>query len=154
MEATLAQSLSQILLHLVFSTKNREQWIVTEIQPRLHAYLAGACHAIGSQAYRIGGTKDHVHIACALPRTLTVSSLLEEIKKSSSAWMKEQGEEYAKFKWQAGYGVFSLGQSQLPVLLRYIENQNEHHRTRTFQEELLEILKRYGVEYDERYLWD
>ena len=68
--------------------------------------------------------------------------------------MKEQGEEYAKFKWQAGYGVFSLGQSQLPVLLRYIENQNEHHRTRTFQEELLEILKRYGVEYDERYLWD
>lgn len=148
------QSLSKILLHLVFSTKNREPWIATEIQPRLHGYLAGACRAFSSQAFRVGGTNDHVHIACSLPRTLTVSSLLEEIKKSSSAWMKEQGDGYAMFKWQAGYGAFSLGQSQLPDLLRYIENQGEHHRTRPFTEELLEIVKRYGVEYDERYLWD
>lgn len=150
----MAQSLANILLHLVFSTKNREPLIETELQPRLHAYLAGACRALGSQAYRVGGTENHVHIACSLPRTLTVATLLEEIKKSSSAWIKQQGDGYALFKWQAGYGAFSVSQSQLPALVRYIDNQEEHHRTRMFKEELLEILQRYGVEYDERYLWD
>jgi len=148
------QSLSQILLHLVFSTKNRERWIDADIRPALHAYLAGACRAIRSEAYRVGGTDDHLHIACTLPRTLTVSKLLEEVKKSSSAWMKTQGAQYGGFAWQAGYGAFSLGQSQLPVLLRYIDTQEEHHRHRTFKEEFLELLKRYRIEYDERHLWD
>ncbi|NOY81619.1 MAG: IS200/IS605 family transposase [Kiritimatiellaeota bacterium] len=148
------QSLSKILLHLVFSTKNRERWIDPAVRSDLHAYLAGACRAIHSEAYRVGGTDDHVHIACTLPRTLTVSKLLEEIKKSSSAWMKTQGAQYAGFAWQAGYGAFSLGQSQLPILLQYIDKQEEHHRTRTFKEELLEFLERYAIEYDERYLWD
>ena len=142
------------MLHLVFSTKNRECWIDAGIRPGLHAYLAGACRAVGSEAYRVGGTDDHIHIACTLPRTITVSKLLEEIKKSSSAWMKTQGKDYVKFAWQAGYGAFSLGQSQISTLLIYIEGQEEHHRTRTFKEEFIEFLKRYGVEYDEKYLWD
>ena len=142
------------MLHLVFSTKNRERWIDTGLRPGLHAYLAGACRAIASQAYRVGGTDDHVHIACTLPRTLTVSKLLEEIEKSSSAWAKPQGSQFGGFSWQAGYGAFSLGQSQLEALLRYIDNQEEHHRTRTFKEEFLEFLKRYRVEYDEKYVWD
>jgi putative transposase len=148
------QSLSKILLHLVFSTKNRQPWIAEPVQPKLHAYLAGACRALGSEAYRVGGTDNHVHIGCTLPRTLAVSTLLEEIKKPSSQWMKQQDGIADGFCWQAGYGAFSLGQSQLPALLRYIETQPEHHRTRTFDEELREILKRYGVDYDERYLWD
>jgi len=148
------QSLSQILLHLVFSTKNRERWIGPDIRPNLHAYLAGACRALHSEAYRVGGTDDHVHIACTLPRTTAVSKLLEETKKASSAWVKQQGSQYAAFAWQAGYGAFSLGQSQLPALLRYVDKQEEHHRQRTFQEEFVEFLKRYRVEYDERYLWD
>ena len=148
------QSLSQILLHLVFSTKNRKRWIDSEVRPNLHAYFAGACRAIHSEAYRVGGTDDHVHIACTLPRTLMVSKLLEEIKKSSSAWMKTQGNQYEGFAWQAGYGAFSLGQSQLPAILRYIDKQEEHHRNRTFKEEFLEFLKRYRIEYDERYLWE
>jgi putative transposase len=150
----LAQSFSKILLHLVFSTKNRERWIRNSFQPKLFAYLAGACRAVGCKAYRVGGTEDHVHISCTLPRTLTVSKLLEEIKKSSSAWVKNQDEKLRSFSWQAGYGAFSLGESQLPQLLRYIGNQSEHHRIVTFQEEFLEFLKRYGVDYDERYLWD
>ncbi len=150
----MAQSLSRILLHVVFSTKNRERWIPAPIQPRLHAYLAGACRAVGSEAYRVGGTEDHVHISCTLSRTLTVSKLIEEIKKSSSVWMKEQEGACRLFTWQAGYGAFSLGQSQMPSLLRYIDGQPDHHRTRTFQEEFLDFLKRYEVEYDERYLWD
>lgn len=150
----MAQSLSQIILHLVFSTKNRERWIDQNVRLNLHAYLAGACRAIDSEAYRVGGTDDHIHIACTLPRTLTVSKLLEAIKKSSSVWMKTQGGEYTAFAWQAGYGAFSLGQSQLPVLLRYIDKQEEHHRQRTFKEEFRIFLERYGVPCDEKYLWD
>ena len=148
------QSLSKVILHVVFSTKNREKTIPSHLRPKLHAYLAGICRAKGSQAYRVGGTEDHIHIACTLPRTLSMAKLLEEIKKSSSIWMKQQEQGILHFSWQAGYGIFSLGQSQLPALLQYIDNQEEHHRTRTFKEELLELLEKYGVEYDEKYLWD
>ena len=150
----MAQSLSKILLHLVFSTKKREPWIVPEIRPALHAYLAGAVRSLNAEAYRVGGVSDHVHLACTLPRTMQVSKLLEEIKKSSSTWMKQQAPAYHDFSWQAGYGAFSLGQSQLDALISYIDRQEEHHRKRTFKEELVDILKRYGVNYDERYIWE
>jgi len=95
-----------------------------------------------------------VHLACTLPRTLTVSKLLEEIKKTSSAWFKARDPRCEGFSWQAGYGAFSLGESQLGALIRYIDAQREHHRTRAFGEELLDLLHKYRVEYDERYLWD
>ena len=113
--------MSKILLHVVYSTKTRQRSIPEAVQSHLHAYLAGACRAIGSEAYRVGGTEDHVHIACSLPRTLSVSELLEEIKKSSSVWMKEQDDLGREFAWQAGYGAFSVGHSPLPVLIRYID---------------------------------
>jgi REP element-mobilizing transposase RayT len=142
------------MLHIVFSTKNREKTIPEQSMDKLHAYLAGACRALGSVAYRVGGVGDHVHIACTLPRTVTIAKLLEEIKKSSSAWMKQQPGVHRLFAWQAGYGAFSVGQSQLPALIEYIDNQREHHRTRTFREELVEFLEKYGVEYDDEYLWD
>jgi putative transposase len=150
----MSQSLSQVLLHVVFSTKHRQPLLAEDIQPQLHAYLARACRALGSQAYRVGGTDNHVHIACSLPRTLTISKLMEEIKKSSSIWIKDKDENCRNFSWQAGYGAFSLGQSQLPRLLQYIDNQHEHHRKQSFEEELIELLQRYQVDYDERYLWD
>lgn len=121
---------------------------------KLHAYLAGICRAKGAEAYRVGGTEDHVHIACTLPRTLTQSKLLEETKKASSIWMKQQEGGPQNFSWQSGYGIFSLGQSQLPTLIQYIDNQEEHHRRKSFKEELLELLEKYDVEYDEKYLWD
>jgi len=150
----MAQSLAKIILHLVFSTKNRDRWLKKSIQPGLFAYLSGICRKAGSNAYRVGGTEDHIHIACTLPRTLAVSKLLEEIKKSSSIWVKNQNDNLRSFAWQAGYGAFSLGESQLPLLLRYIENQREQHRIITFQEEFLDLLDRYRIEYDKRYLWD
>jgi REP-associated tyrosine transposase len=149
-----AQSLSKVLLHLVFSTKNRRDWIPEPTLSAPHAYLANTCRALGSEAFRVGGTRDHVHIACILTRTLTIAKLHGEIKSSSSAWMKKQDGVDAQFAWQGGYGAFSLGQSQLPSLLSYVENQMDHHRTRTFKEEFLALLNRYGIDYDERYLWD
>jgi len=107
-----------------------------------------------SEAFRVGGTDNHIHLACTLPRTLTQSQLLEEIKKSSSAWIKKQPGGSGHFSWQAGYGAFSVSQSQLPALMRYIEGQEEHHRIKTFEQELVELLKKYRVGYDEKYLWD
>jgi len=150
----MAQSLSKVLLHLVFSTKYRTPWITELLQPKIHAYLAGACRNKGSEAFRVGGTEDHIHIACTLPRTLTISKLLEEIKRSSSAWIKKQDPRCKDFSWQAGYGAFSLGQTQRNPLIGYIDNQREHHRHRTFKEEFLDFLHKYEIDYDERYLWD
>jgi len=141
-------------LHLIFSTKNRVPWIRHEVEHELYGYLAGICRGCRCPAHKIAGTADHVHIACSLSRTMAIADLLEEVKKSSSKWIKTRIPEGAAFAWQAGYGAFSVGQSQLASLKRYIENQGEHHRKRTFQDEFREFLKRYQIEYDERYVWD
>ncbi len=98
----------------------------------MHAYLATVCRDCGCEAYRVGGTVDHVHIAARLARTITQANLLEKIKKTSSAWIKHQGSQYGSFFWQGGYGDFSIGWSQLEDLVRYIDHQEEHHRTQTF----------------------
>ncbi|KPA13218.1 transposase [Candidatus Magnetomorum sp. HK-1] len=148
------QSLSKALLHVIFSTKNRDRIISKNIQPKLYAYTAGICRKIESQAYRVGGTDNHIHIACSLPRTLTISKLLEEVKKSSSKWLKTQDDTLRTFSWQAGYGAFSLGQSQIDDLLKYIDNQEQHHKIKTYKEEFKDLLHKYNIEYDERYLWD
>ena len=148
------QSLSQVILHIVFSTKDRRPWIDPPIRPRLHAYLATVCRDCDCEAYRVGGAGDHVHIAARLGRTITQSELLEKIKKTSSAWVKAQGPDYHSFFWQAGYGAFSVGFSQLDDLVRYIENQEAHHQKKTFEEEYRELLRKYNVAFDERYVWD
>ena len=148
------QSLSQIIIHLVFSTKDRRPLLDPLIRPRMHAYLATVCRDCDCQAYRVGGVADHVHLAVRLARTISQASLLERIKKTSSAWIKEQGQQYQDFYWQAGYGSFSVGWSRLNVLLRYIDDQERHHQKQTFQEEFRHLLRKYNVEFDERYVWD
>ena len=151
----MSQSPSKISLHVVFSTKNREDLIPPDLRDELYAYVAGACKKQGSHACRIGGTENHVHLACTLPRTLTVADLLEGLKRTSSSWIKQQDpQRCGEFAWQNGYGAFSVGQSQMQSLIRYIDNQLEHHRKEDFKAELLALLKKYEVEYDERYLWD
>ena len=102
----------------------------------------------------IGGIEDHVHVLCKLSKTRSMSSVIEDVKKKSSKWIKTRGVEYKNFYWQNGYGAFSIGKSQVNTLRKYIQNQEEHHQKKAFKEEFLEILNRYGVEYDERYLWD
>jgi putative transposase len=151
------QSFSQVILHLVFSTKDRARLIDPKIKPRLHAYLATLVRSETcgqGEAFRVGGVADHVHIACTLPRTLTQANLVKFLKTGSSTWIKQQGERYADFHWQKGYGAFSIGKSQLDDLVGYIDNQEEHHRQVGFREEYRKLLDRYGIAYDERYMWD
>ena len=148
------QSLSSILIHLIFSTKNREHLITPEIEPELHAYMATVLRECDSPSLLINGTMNHVHILFALSRKIAVADLVEEVKKRPSKWIKTKGREFRSFQWQTGYGAFSIGQSSVADLKKYIAGQKEHHRHRTFEEEYRIFLKRYGVEYDERYVWD
>ncbi|TWT67715.1 Transposase IS200 like protein [Posidoniimonas polymericola] len=150
----MAQSLSNVLVHLVFSTKHRRAWIDQGIEAEMHAYLAKACRSMGAPAIKVGGVDDHVHLACRLGRTVSVADLVQGIKQDSSKWVKTRGETYQAFAWQNGYGAFSVGASQLPALVRYIEGQREHHRQASFQEEYRTLLERYGIEFDERYVWE
>ena len=148
------QSLSQVIVHLIFSTKNREPWLDAEVRPRMHAYLATVCRDLGAEAFRVGGVADHVHLVVTLPRTLGQSGLVEEIKKLSSKWIKGLDPKYRRFYWQRGYGAFSLGRSQLEAVVKYVSEQERHHRRVSFQEEFRRVLAKYGVEFDERYVWD
>jgi len=148
------QSLSQIYLHLVFSTKHRQPFLQDEIlREKLFAYLAGTCAELKCPAVQVGGWHDHVHIACSLGRTINVSELIRELKRSSSEWVKENSS-IQEFYWQAGYGAFSVSPSHLPAIVEYIKNQAEHHRTVTFQDEYRRLCKKYGLQFDERYCWD
>lgn len=149
-----AQSLANILVHIIFSTKNRAPFIKPVIENELFPYLASIFIANRSQAHKVGGTEDHVHIVCSLARTITVADLLEDVKKSSSKWIKTKGPEFSKFAWQNGYGAFSIGQSQLPIVKNYIAKQKEHHKEKTFQDEFREFLWKYQIQFDERYVWD
>lgn len=150
----MAQSLANVLVHIVFSTKNRAPFIKSDIENELFPYLASIFKARRSSAHQIGGTADHVHVICSLSRTITIANLLEEVKKSSSKWIKTKGQEYSKFAWQNGYGAFSIGQSQLTIVKKYILRQKEHHIKKTFQEEFREFLQKYQIQFDERYVWD
>lgn len=148
------QSLNLIILHIIFSTKNREPFIDETLKSELYPYLAKLCQDNESHAYRVGGFDDHVHLAVNFPRTLSVSKFLEEIKKRSSYWAKTKGARYQSFSWQKGYGCFSVGYRDLKLLVDYIDNQGEHHKKVTFQEEYRKFLTKYKIDFDERYVWD
>ena len=149
----MAQTLVNVLVHVIFSTKERRHLIKTEIRPELHAYMAGTLRNLDSPCLGIGGTSNHVHLLTALPKRAALSDVVGKLKKSSSKWIKTKGPAYAHFAWQEGYGAFSIGQSQVTVLKRYICRQEEHHKTKSFEAELIDTLRKYEVAYDERYLW-
>jgi putative transposase len=146
------QSLANVMVHTIFSTKNREPMIPDAIANQLHAYIIGILANIESPSIQVGGMPDHLHAFFALARTNSLSKVMEEVKRSSSKWMKEQG--VSNFGWHAGYGAFSVSQSQRDTVVRYIRNQPEHHRKLSFQQEYVRFLKKYKVNYDERYVWD
>jgi REP element-mobilizing transposase RayT len=148
------QSLSKLIVHIIFSTKNREPWLDSNVLPRMHAYLATICRHLGTQFVHVGGVSDHVHIVTSLPRTLSQTQLIEHIKKASSKWIKALDTRYHGFFWQRGYGAFSVSPSHLDSVLDYVNKQQEHHCTRTFQEEYRALLHKHGIDFDERYVWD
>jgi REP element-mobilizing transposase RayT len=151
----MSQSLAQIYLHIVFSTKHREPLLVDPaLRERTHAYLVGVCHNLDSPSIRVGGVEDHVHILCCLSKTLSPSELVRELKRESSKWLKEQSADLRNFYWQNGYGAFSVSYGHVPGLTDYIANQEEHHRTEKFQDEFLRLLKLNGSKYDPERLWD
>jgi putative transposase len=150
----MAQSLSNILLHVVFSTKHRRPLLDAAIEPELLACLAQTCNTLNCASHAIGAADDHLHLACSLSRGMTVNNLVQEIKQDSAKWIKTKDLRFADFAWQSGYGAFSIGHSQLDELRQYVGNQREHHRRLSFQDEYREILNRYEIKFDERYVWD
>ncbi len=148
------QSLSKVYVHITFSTKNRQNLIDDNIKNALFEYLGGICKGLECYPVKVGGYKNHVHILCLLSRKIAQMKLLEELKKQSSKWIKTKGEQFSRFYWQDGYGIFSVNPSQTNVVKTYIENQEEHHKKTTFEDELRVFLKKYNMDYDERYLWD
>jgi REP element-mobilizing transposase RayT len=149
-----SQSLVKNLIHLVYSTKHRQPWIHKDIRDNLYAYQVGIFKQWDSSAIVIGGVEDHVHTLFSLSKNHALKKIIEEVKKGSSKWMKTDGPKNAEFYWQSGYAGFSVSQSKVEDVRRYIENQEEHHRTMTFQDELRLLFKRHGIEFDERYVWD
>jgi REP-associated tyrosine transposase len=148
------QSLAKIYLHLVFSTKNRAPMINDQVRDPLHGYMATVLKNLGCHANLINSVEDHIHLLFELGRTVAVSEVVEDVKKSSSKWIKSQPGGVRDFAWQNGYGVFSVSHSNVDTVRDYIVSQDEHHRKRTFQDELRALLEKHGVDYDERYVWD
>jgi len=149
------QSLAQIYVHVVFSTKGRRPLLDDPARrEETHRFLGGICNDLQCPVVRIGGVADHVHVLCRLGRMTTIADLVTDLKRRSSLWINEQPKSSPDFHWQNGYAAFSVGSEHVDELSRYIEGQEEHHRTETFQEELRRVLREYGLEFDERYVWD
>ena len=150
----MSQSLAKILTHIIFSTKHRRALIAPSVQEELKAYLIGALKNLDSPSLETNCAPDHVHILCCMSKNLALTMLLEQIKKSSSKWIKTKGPAFTEFYWQTGYGAFSVSESNVDAVRDYIKRQEEHHRRMTFQEEFRQFLERHKVDYDERYVWD
>ena len=148
------QSLSNIYIHLVFSTKNREAMLVDSIRPNLHNYMATVLSEMQCPAILINSVADHVHILLKLARTVRIATVAEQVKKGSSKWLKSEFSNLHSFSWQAGYGAFSVSESNAASVAHYIQEQEEHHRHKTFQEEYREFLTKNKIKFDERYVWD
>ena len=148
------QSLSNVLVHIVFSTKHRKPWLGKAEARAAMTGLIGTLQNLQCPSLIVGVVEDHVHILCNLHRTMSVAKLVEELKISSSARIKKEGPELHDFHWQNGYGAFSVSQSNVEPVKHYIETQDENHRVRTFQEEFRLLLERHQISYDERYVWD
>ena len=151
----MAQSLSRIWIHLIFSTKHRFPFLADKtISTDMHAYVAKILREQDCETLIVNGVDDHIHALFALSRTHSIASVVKEIKRTSSGWVKELSPRLTKFHWQGGYGAFSVSQSNLTEVIRYIETQDEHHKRMTFQDEYRALLKAYGIAYDERFVWD
>jgi putative transposase len=151
----MSQSLVQVYLHIVYSTKERRPFLRDQdLGGRLHSYLAGACKNMETPSLKIGGAEDHIHILCRMAKVISISNLIKELKRESSKWVKQQKSVLRRFYWQSGYGAFSVSPSHIDGLIEYITNQIEHHKRESFQDEFRRLCKKYSAPIDERYVWD
>ncbi len=151
----MSQSLSQLWVHIIFSTKNRRPFLKDAlVRERLYDYIKAICHAKNCDVNIINGIEDHVHLLVGLHKNISLSKLIEEIKRSSSKWIKALDNSLHQFYWQSGYGAFSVSQSQLERVRLYIKNQHQHHQKQSFQDELRKFLVQHHMAYDESYLWN
>lgn len=150
----MGQSLVKNYMHIVFSTKHRKPFILPKFEHELFSYIGGVCKELDCQPIIVGGHYDHVHILCMLSKKIALMKLVQEVKQNSSKWFKSLDEILADFYWQDGYGAFSVNYKGVDPVTRYIANQHEHHRNKTFKREFRAFLKMYNIEYDERYVWD
>ncbi|MBX7105752.1 MAG: transposase [Gemmataceae bacterium] len=148
------QSLARVLVHLVFSTKNRTPILTPAVCTELHPYMAGTLTQNGCPSLRVGGVEDHVHLLFGLSRTLSLAQAVELVKTSLSKWIKTQGRAFEEFHWQHGYGAFSVSPSRADEVVRYIDQQPEHHSKQMFEDEFRLLLQKHDIEFDERYVWD
>jgi len=151
---SMADTYSSISIHFVFSTRHRTPWLGKEIRPRIWAFMGGIARENKMVALEIGGVADHVHLLLSMPPSLSPAQAMQRIKGGSSLWIKETFRGLGDFAWQSGYGAFSVGASQIDATARYIREQERHHGKKSFQEEYLTFLKRYGVLYEEARLWE
>lgn len=145
---------TNLLYHIVFSTKHRQPFIEPELQSELYPYLGGAIRDEGGILLERGGIADHLHLLVKLPATVALSNFVRGIKSNSSGWIHKRPEFNPAFAWQTGYAAFTVSKSQVPTISAYIQNQEQHHRTQSFKTELVALLEKNDVEFDERYLWD
>lgn len=149
----MAQSLSKLYVHIIFHTKYNRDLIQSEVETELYAYIGGIIKANGSIPIKINGTENHIHILTTMSKNIALAKFVEEIKRNSSRWIKTKGEQYRDFAWQGGYAGYSVSQSVVEKVERYIDNQKEHHKVVLFQDEYVKFLNEYEVDYDENFLW-
>ena len=150
----MASTLTNLVYHMVFSTKNRHSLIHDELEDDLYPYLGGIVRGEKGRLLEVGGIADHVHLLAVLPPSISVSEMLQRIKGNSSRWVNAEGRSRGRFARQTGYGAFTVSESAVPDVKAYIQGQEDHHRQMTFKEEFILLLKKHNVDYDERYIWD
>jgi putative transposase len=151
----MSQSLAQVYLHLVFSTKGRQPFLFDfALRDEIHRYLGGVCNHLQCPVLRVGGVADHVHVLCRLTRSISIADLVQQMKRDSSKWLKSRTVPPGKFQWQNGYGAFSVSPGHVEALIAYIQNQAEHHKVESFQDEFRRLLTKYNLTWDERYIWE
>ena len=147
-------SFSNTIIHIIFGTRYRQDFIDDKIEPKLFGYIGQVINNLQCTTIIVGGYKNHVHILCRLHRPISQSKLVKEIKANSSLWMKTQGQQYEDFYWQDGYASFSVSQSDMMKVIKYIQNQRQYHLLKEFEKEYLDLLDDNNLKYDKRYIWE
>ena len=150
----MANTYTQLYIHIVFSVKGRQNLIQKKWEDELHRYICGIVNGKEQKVYAIGGVADHIHILISIKPTIVISDLVRDIKANSSKWINEKRLVYGKFQWQEGFGAFSYAHTQLDTIIAYINNQEKHHQQKTFKDEYLDMLQKFNVEYDEKFLFE